>query len=62
MTGRCGSDGDVVDRGGMSRVVCACRQWSSEHPGVGTLVRHVMCRPSVVAVVTTERIALTPAP
>ena len=39
--------------------MCPCRQWSSGHPRLGTLVRHVMC---VVAPVGSGRPALAPAP
>jgi hypothetical protein len=39
--------------------VCPCRQWSSPHPRLGTLVRHVMC---VVAPAGSGSTALAPAP
>jgi len=51
-------------------VECACRQWSSGHPRMGTLVRHFMCDIAagvcrdvgILALRRTQRGALAPAP
>ena len=42
--------------------MCPCRQWSSAHPRLGTLVRHVMCVAAPATRPAAGRTALAPAP